>query len=147
MCGIVAILTRPDGRAEPAPDDVLAALDAAVAVPLPPSADPAVVATAAAQVGAADGLLRGVAGVIVTHDAQLASWADRFVFVRDGRVVEMALRECLEAMVRAAGVEHVREQHRVVVRIHLDAALRKHLPGELDVVTHFEDAPALQQRG
>lgn len=31
---------------------------------------------------------RGVAGVMVTHDAQLASWADRVVFVRDGRVVD-----------------------------------------------------------
>ena len=30
---------------------------------------------------------RGVAGVVVTHDAQLASWADRVVFLRDGRVV------------------------------------------------------------
>jgi len=31
---------------------------------------------------------QGVAGVIVTHDAQLASWADRVVFIRDGRVVD-----------------------------------------------------------
>jgi putative ABC transport system ATP-binding protein len=31
---------------------------------------------------------RGVAGVMVTHDAQLASWADRVVFLRDGRVVD-----------------------------------------------------------
>jgi putative ABC transport system ATP-binding protein len=31
---------------------------------------------------------RGVAGMIVTHDAQLASWADRVVFLRDGRVVD-----------------------------------------------------------
>jgi putative ABC transport system ATP-binding protein len=31
---------------------------------------------------------RGVAGVLVTHDAQLASWADRVVFLRDGRVVD-----------------------------------------------------------
>ncbi|MET0805216.1 MAG: ABC transporter ATP-binding protein [Acidimicrobiales bacterium] len=31
---------------------------------------------------------KGVAGVIVTHDAQLASWADRVVFLRDGRVVD-----------------------------------------------------------
>lgn len=30
----------------------------------------------------------GVAGVIVTHDAQLASWADRIVFLRDGRIVD-----------------------------------------------------------
>jgi putative ABC transport system ATP-binding protein len=31
---------------------------------------------------------RGVAGLIVTHDSQLASWADRIVFLRDGRVVD-----------------------------------------------------------
>jgi putative ABC transport system ATP-binding protein len=31
---------------------------------------------------------RGVASVVVTHDAQLASWADRIVFLRDGRVVD-----------------------------------------------------------
>jgi putative ABC transport system ATP-binding protein len=29
-----------------------------------------------------------VAGIVVTHDAQLASWADRVVFLRDGRVVD-----------------------------------------------------------
>src|SRR5580704_15928586 len=29
---------------------------------------------------------RGVAAVVVTHDAQLASWADRVVFLRDGRM-------------------------------------------------------------
>ena len=29
---------------------------------------------------------RGVAAVVVTHDAQLASWADQVVFLRDGRV-------------------------------------------------------------
>ena len=31
---------------------------------------------------------RGVAAVVVTHDAQLASWADRVVFLRDGRVID-----------------------------------------------------------
>ncbi|GAA4705735.1 ABC transporter ATP-binding protein [Phytohabitans rumicis] len=30
----------------------------------------------------------GVACVVVTHDAQMASWADRVVFLRDGRVVD-----------------------------------------------------------
>ena len=31
---------------------------------------------------------QGVAGIVVTHDAQLASWADRVVFLRDGQVVD-----------------------------------------------------------
>ncbi|GAA2076393.1 ABC transporter ATP-binding protein [Actinomadura alba] len=31
---------------------------------------------------------RGAAAVLVTHDAHLASWADRVVFVRDGVVVD-----------------------------------------------------------
>jgi putative ABC transport system ATP-binding protein len=31
---------------------------------------------------------RGVAGVIVTHDPKLASWADRVVFLRDGRMID-----------------------------------------------------------
>ena len=34
---------------------------------------------------------RGIAGVVVTHDAQLASWADRVVFLRDGRMVDQSL--------------------------------------------------------
>jgi putative ABC transport system ATP-binding protein len=35
---------------------------------------------------------RGAAGVVVTHDAQLAAWADRIVFLRDGRVVDQTAR-------------------------------------------------------
>jgi putative ABC transport system ATP-binding protein len=31
---------------------------------------------------------RGAAAVVVTHDSQLASWADRIVFLRDGHVVD-----------------------------------------------------------
>jgi putative ABC transport system ATP-binding protein len=31
---------------------------------------------------------RGVAAVVVTHDAHLASWADRIVFLRDGHMVD-----------------------------------------------------------
>src|SRR5271166_597987 len=34
---------------------------------------------------------RGVAAVVVTHDAQLASWADRVVFIRDGRIVDQTM--------------------------------------------------------
>jgi putative ABC transport system ATP-binding protein len=35
-----------------------------------------------------DACKRGVAAVVVTHDAQLASWADRVVFLRDGHIVD-----------------------------------------------------------
>jgi putative ABC transport system ATP-binding protein len=31
---------------------------------------------------------RGVAAVVVTHDAQLAAWADRVVFLRDGLIAD-----------------------------------------------------------
>jgi putative ABC transport system ATP-binding protein len=31
---------------------------------------------------------RGVAGVVVTHEAHLASWANRVVFLRDGHVID-----------------------------------------------------------
>jgi putative ABC transport system ATP-binding protein len=34
---------------------------------------------------------RGVAAVVVTHDAQLASWADRVVFIRDGHLVDQTV--------------------------------------------------------
>ena len=37
-----------------------------------------------------DACTRGVAAVVVTHDAQLASWADRVLLVRDGRVTAQA---------------------------------------------------------
>jgi putative ABC transport system ATP-binding protein len=30
----------------------------------------------------------GIAGVVVSHDALLASWADRVVYLRDGRIVD-----------------------------------------------------------
>jgi putative ABC transport system ATP-binding protein len=35
-----------------------------------------------------DACKRGVAAVVVTHDAHLASWADRVVFLRDGHAVD-----------------------------------------------------------
>jgi putative ABC transport system ATP-binding protein len=34
---------------------------------------------------------RGLAAVVVTHDAQLASWADRVMFLRDGRVTDQTM--------------------------------------------------------
>jgi len=42
---------------------------------------------------------RGVAAVVVTHDAHLASWADRVVFLRDGRIVDETAPEATDALV------------------------------------------------
>jgi putative ABC transport system ATP-binding protein len=46
-----------------------------------------------------------VAGVIVTHDAQMASWADRVVFLRDGRVVDQTTRPAGPESLLAPGSE------------------------------------------
>ena len=46
---------------------------------------------------------RGVAGVVVTHEAQLAAWADRVVFLRDGSVVDQTLAPAGPESLLAAG--------------------------------------------
>ena len=45
---------------------------------------------------------RGVAAVVVTHDADLASWADRVVFLHDGRVVDRTLSLSAESPLEPA---------------------------------------------
>lgn len=39
----------------------------------------------------------GTAGIVVTHDAHLAAWAHRVVFLRDGRVVDEATPDVAES--------------------------------------------------
>jgi putative ABC transport system ATP-binding protein len=46
---------------------------------------------------------RGIAGVVVTHEAQLASWADRVVFLRDGHVVDQTVAPAGPESLLAAG--------------------------------------------
>jgi putative ABC transport system ATP-binding protein len=46
---------------------------------------------------------RGVAGVVVTHEAQLASWADRVVFLRDGHVIDQTMASPGPESLLAAG--------------------------------------------
>lgn len=45
-----------------------------------------------------DACHRGVAAVVVTHDAQLASWADRVTLLRDGRVAGQTAPSSLEVL-------------------------------------------------
>ncbi|GAB2571437.1 ABC transporter ATP-binding protein [Streptomyces capparidis] len=40
----------------------------------------------------------GAAGVLVTHEPRFAAWADRVVFVRDGRVVDQTVRSAAETL-------------------------------------------------
>jgi len=48
-----------------------------------------------------DACKRGVAAVVVTHDAHLASWADRVIFIRDGRAVDSLSSELPDASLAA----------------------------------------------
>jgi putative ABC transport system ATP-binding protein len=46
---------------------------------------------------------RGAAAIVVTHEAQLASWADRVVFLRDGRLVDQTTPAAGPESLLAAG--------------------------------------------
>ena len=49
---------------------------------------------------------RGIAGVVVTHEAHLASWADRVVFLRDGHVVDQTVAPPGPESLLASGDRH-----------------------------------------
>ena len=55
-----------------------------------------------------DACKRGVAAVVVTHDAHLASWADRVIFLRDGRVVDHVPPDPSDASLVTPGASHDR---------------------------------------
>lgn len=40
----------------------------------------------------------GAAGILVTHEARHAAWADRIVFLRDGRIVDESRREGADSL-------------------------------------------------
>ncbi len=48
-----------------------------------------------------DACKRGVAAVVVTHDAHLASWADRVIFLRDGRAVDHIATDLVDSFLAA----------------------------------------------
>lgn len=45
----------------------------------------------------------GAGGILVTHDARHAAWADRIVFLRDGRVVDQAAPTPVSSLLPSAG--------------------------------------------
>ena len=80
---------------------------------------------------------------VVEGDLRL-SCADHVVVV-DRRVIEVARRQRIERMAEAAGIENVGHQHRVLVRLHLDAAHREHLQFVFQVLPDLEDAPVFKE--
>lgn len=46
---------------------------------------------------------RGAAGLLVTHDARHAAWADRIIFLRDGRITDTTAAEVDAATLLASG--------------------------------------------
>lgn len=62
-----------------------------------------------------DACERGVAAIVVTHDAHLASWANRNVLLRDGRTVDHVAPDHLDPLIvpaagnGAAGAETLEE--------------------------------------
>jgi putative ABC transport system ATP-binding protein len=50
-----------------------------------------------------DACTRGVAAVVVTHDAHLASWADRVIFIRDGQMVDQVAPELADSFLATPG--------------------------------------------
>jgi putative ABC transport system ATP-binding protein len=40
----------------------------------------------------------GAGGILVTHDARHAAWADRIVFLRDGRIIETGVSDTAESL-------------------------------------------------
>ena len=45
----------------------------------------------------------GAGGVLVTHDARHAAWADRIVFLRDGRVADQSVASRPDSLLTDAG--------------------------------------------
>jgi len=41
---------------------------------------------------------QGAAGILVTHEARHAAWADRIVFLRDGRIIDESRRDGADAL-------------------------------------------------
>jgi putative ABC transport system ATP-binding protein len=46
----------------------------------------------------------GAGGILVTHDARHAAWADRIVFLRDGRIVDQAAPPTVSSLLNSARV-------------------------------------------
>ncbi|WP_221585381.1 ABC transporter ATP-binding protein [Microbacterium sp. G2-8] len=44
----------------------------------------------------------GAAAILVTHEARHAAWADRIVFLRDGRVIDESQRESADVLLRTS---------------------------------------------
>ncbi len=70
---------------------------------------------------------RGVAAIVVTHDAHLASWADRVVFLRDGRIVDHVVPDGPDSLLRSSPAGNAVAERTTPWRGH-DEHRRPHTP-------------------
>ncbi len=61
-------------------------------------------------------------------------------------MAEVALRQRVDAVAGAAGVEHIGQQHHIVIGRKRDAAQGEHLQIEFEVMPDLEHARVLEQR-
>ena len=97
------------------------------------------------DVGALSGILAGLLDLHAIEREPGFARAGELVLV-DRSVTEVALRQRSERVIGAPGIEHVGQQHDVVMRGELDPAQRKHLHGELEVAADFEHLRVFEQR-
>jgi len=138
MCGIIAVLRRPSGRAVPGSDDVLAPLVAAV--DLLGTADPSRLSDAADLLEGADRLLGGVPGLLaLDRDPSLAGRVTATLAVAPGLLVgfEEVLGESTDVEEANAALVRVRDALWSVTRDRLGthagvASLRSAAPAPSD---------------
>ena len=138
MCGIIAVLRRPSGRAVPGSDDVLAPLVAAV--DLLGTADPSRLSDAADLLEGADRLLGGVPGLLaLDRDPSLVGRVTATLAVAPGLLVgfEEVLGESTDVEEANAALVRVRDALWSVTRDRLGthagvASLRSAAPAPSD---------------
>ena len=138
MCGIIAVLRRPSGRAVPGSDDVLAPLVAAV--DLLGTADPSRLSDAADLLEGADRLLGGVPGLLaLDRDPSLVERVTATLAVAPGLLVgfEEVLGESTDVEEANAALVRVRDALWSVTRDRLGthagvASLRSAAPAPSD---------------
>ncbi len=94
------------------------------------------------------GILGGIFGRLVDLDAverDLGLAGFRHFVEIDCLMIEIAPRQGIEAVIGAAGIDHIGHQHGVVVGRDLDAAHGENLPVEFQILADLEHTRIFQE--